>query len=233
MIEVASEDFRDELLPRLEQLGVACVACEQLDQLDFIFGELCQSLSGNGQVAAMIDTPGVTCKHLGGLFDAAARFYRKTPWRDVPGDMPIRVQCDKFQTSTWYAVVMGQSGMTLGLAMYEDLDVLEAILYEDEGAGRRNSALSMMFSEAFEIAVRDLDAAEQYDWPVAGPEAYPLVVRVNPGMAMRPPLAWEIELLEGSLRAIPAFLKRDEQTPTRMTVPVASGELDLELSWLE
>ena len=66
--------------------------------------------------------------------------------------------------------------------------------------------MSLMFSEAFEINVRDLDAAERHGWPVAGPEAYPLVLRINPGLAVRAPLVWELELLEGCLRAIPEFL---------------------------
>jgi hypothetical protein len=38
---------------------------------------------------------------------------------------------------------------------------------------------------------------------VAGPEAYPLVVRINPGLAMRPPLVWELELLAPSASGSP------------------------------
>ncbi len=105
------------------------------------------------------------------------------------------------------------------------------MLREERGADRRNSGMSLMYSEAFEISLRDLDAAERQGWPVAGPEAYPLVLRINPGMAVRPPLAWELELLEGCLRAIPPFLTRAERTSARMAVPVSSGELTLELAW--
>jgi hypothetical protein len=80
--------------------------------------------------------------------------------------------------------------------------------------------------------VRDLDAAEKHGWPVAGPEAYPLVIRVNPGLAMRPPLVWELELLEGCLRMIPEFLV--EKAATLSTaVFVASGELTLRLAWVD
>lgn len=233
VIEVASEDYHDALVPLLEPLGINCVVSDRLDQLDFIFSEMERSLSGPEQGPAMIDTPGVTPKHVGSFFHAAAEYYRKTPWRNVPGDVPIKVHCDKFDTGTWYAVVMGQSGMTLGLALYEDLAVLQSLLCEDPDANRRNSGLSVMYGEAFEISLRDLDAAEENGWPVAGPEAYPMILRVNPGMAVRPPLAWELELVEGCLRAIPAFLIRSERGPARMTVPVATGELDLELSWLE
>jgi len=232
-LQVVSERYRDELLPLLDPLDIACVACDELDQLDFIFGEMHRSMAESDQPPALIDVPGVTPSHVRGFFEAAATYYERTPWRDVAGDLPILVRCAKFETGTWYAVVMGQSGMTLGLAMYEDLDVLRAIIREEDDVDRRHSALSVMYSEPFEIAVRDLDAAESNGWPVAGPEAYPMILRVNPGMAVRPPLAWELELTEACLRALPVFVTRGTKTPARMTVPIATGELDLELTWVQ
>lgn len=96
---------------------------------------------------------------------------------------------------------------------------------------RGMSALSLMFSEAFEIPVRDLNAVEKNGWPVAGPEAYPLVLRINPGRAVRPPLAWELELLEGCLRAIAEFVMQKDTTLSK-AVPVASDELTLRLAWV-
>ena len=182
-------------------------------------------------MSALIDTPGVTEAHVEGFFDAAACFYHRQPWRHVPADAPVRVRCNRFQTDTWYGVVMGQSGMTLGLALYEDLAVLQSILREDADADRRHAGLSIMYGEPFEISVRDLDMAERKGWPIAAPEAYPIIVRINPGMAVRPPLAWELQLAEACLRALPCFLAREVATPARMVVPTADGELDLELSW--
>ena len=214
------------------EIGHVVFFTDRLDQMEEILEDLSSSLNGGQQMAAMIDTPGVTLRHVGGLFAAAAEFYQKRPWRSVPGDVVIEIRCDKFQAARWYAVVMGQSGMTYGLAMYEDREVLQAFLREDPDAQRRNSGMSLMYSEAFEISVRDLDAAEREGWPVAGPEAYPLVLRINPGLAIRPPLAWEMEILEGCLRAVPPFLARTERMPARMTVPVATGELTLELTWV-
>jgi hypothetical protein len=52
---------------------------------------------------------------------------------------------------------------------------------------------------------------------------------------MRPPLAWELELMEGCLRAIPDFVTRRRQDDTareEMTVPVAFGPMKLVLSWV-
>ena len=67
---------------------------------------------------------------------------------------------------------------------------------------------------------------------MAGPEAYPLTVAVRPGYVTRPPLTWELELLEGCLRSIPAFIRQKEPA-TSVAVPAASGELRLRLSWAE
>jgi len=209
--------------------------CERLEQLDVIFDEMVKHLCGPETLRAVIDVPGVRPAQVGSFFAAAADFYRKKPWRHVPGDTPVKIVCDNFQSGPWYAVVMGQSGVTQGLAVYEDFAALRVMLDgndSDEENSRKMSSLSVLFSEAFEISVRDLDAAEKHGWPVAGPEAYPLAIRVNPGRAVRPPLAWELELLDGCLRTIPDFLLQ-QSAEQACTVPVSSGKLAMRLSRLE
>jgi len=235
VIEVATPQQRDVLRPRLEQAGIECVVCERLEQLDVIFDEMVKHLCGPETLRAVIDVPGVRPAQVGSFFAAAADFYRKKPWRHVPGDTPVKIVCDNFQSGPWYAVVMGQSGVTQGLAVYEDFAALRVMLDgndSDEENSRKMSSLSVLFSEAFEISVRDLDAAEKHGWPVAGPEAYPLAIRVNPGRAVRPPLAWELELLDGCLRTIPDFLLQ-QSAEQACTVPVSSGKLAMRLSRLE
>ena len=67
------------------------------------------------------------------------------------------------------------------------------------------------------------------------PDAYPEVFHKERGLSMRPPLAWELELLEGCLRAVPAFVirrRQDDPAGEEVAVPVASGELKLVLSWV-
>jgi hypothetical protein len=83
--------------------------------------------------------------------------------------------------------------------------------------------------------VADLEAAQEHGWPVARPDAYPSVFHKERGLALRPPLAWELELVEACLRAVPEFVARrpqDDPATEEMTVPVASGELKLVLSWV-
>ena len=54
-------------------------------------------------------------------------------------------------------------------------------------------------------------------------------------MSMRPPLAPELELMEGILRAVPEFVSRrrqDDPTKETMTVQAATDELRLVLGWV-
>ncbi|MCI0331897.1 MAG: hypothetical protein L0228_01570 [Planctomycetes bacterium] len=235
VIQVASDQQRDALAARLEYSGVQCIATKNLEHARRLVGELADHLEGDHRRSALVHSPGVTPSQLGGFFAAAADFYRSRPWRQVPGDTIIRVACDKFDSGPWYAVVMGQSGMQLGLALYEDLGVLRTILrgeFTDEETARMSTAFSVTYSEAFEIAPEDLDAAEENDWPIAGPEAYPSVLRVNPGLAVRTPLKWELELLEACLRAIPEFLSQCAGS-ARIPAAISGSTLTLELARLE
>jgi tetratricopeptide (TPR) repeat protein len=226
IIHVASDRQREILAAQAEPLGVQCVKKSGLKHLQHLIGELAAHLGGQQQPKALIQSPGMTKAQLGSFFEGAAHFYRARPWREVPGDSIIRVSCDRFESGPWHAVVMGQSGIEQGLALYEDLQLLRTLLtgqLSDEDSGRRTSAISVTYGEAFDVAPADLDAVEEQGWPVAGPEAYPCVLRVNPGMAVRTPLKWELELLEGCLRAIPDFLgKRVGKTETAASV---SGDI--------
>lgn len=235
IVEVASDMQRDSLATHLEPADIRCVASDDLKHVNRLIDDLASHLDDEQNEDALIDSPGVRREDVGSLYAAAADFYRNRPWRKVPGDTVIQIACDNFDSNRWYAVVMGQSGLQLGLALYDDLEVISSIMtgrFSQQETARRTSAISLTFGEAFEIAPRDLDAAEELGWPIAGSEAYPSAMRVSPGMAMRTPLKWELELLEGCLRAIPEFLGQSANS-LQTTVPSASGTLTLQLSWMD
>ena len=54
-------------------------------------------------------------------------------------------------------------------------------------------------------------------------------------MAMRPPLARELDLLEACLRAVPEFVERrrqDDETREEVAVETAAGPVKLGLAWV-
>jgi tetratricopeptide (TPR) repeat protein len=235
VVQLTSPEHHERIEPRLRAAGVRCVLADRLEEMDFIAEDLATHMAGPARLKPILDSPAVTLEQVGSFFDAAADFYRAAPWRDIPGDTPIKIECEKLQSGPWYAIVMGQLGMELGLALYEDPNLLRALLAgsaSDDENSRRTSGLSVTYGEAFDIAPRDLDAAERHGWTVAGPEAYPCVMRINPGLALRPPLVWELELLEACLRLIPKFAEQSA-TEYQQAVPVASGDLPLRLSLVD
>jgi tetratricopeptide (TPR) repeat protein len=237
-VQVRSDGRWDELAPHLEEIGIAVVPADDLDQLDAVFGAMTRDLVGRAP-PGLLEMPGMTPERVASFYRAAAGFYRRAPWRKLGDGTAIRVECDRFESGPWYAVLMGQAGMTFGLTLYEDLGTLKKLwsgaLSEEENA-RETVALTVTFGDRTEIPVADLDAGREYGWEVAGPEAYPSVFRKERGLSLRPPLAWELELLEGCLRAVPAFVARhrpEDVSRHTLTVPAASGELSLVLSWVE
>jgi hypothetical protein len=182
--------------------------------------------------------PGVGPHQVGSFYEAAAYFYGAAPWRRVGYEAAIEVRCEKYSGGPWYAVVMGQSGLVTGLALYEDPEALRAVwageLSHQEHA-RQSVVTTVTFGEEADVPLVDLEAAGRHGWPVARPDAYPMAFHKERGLSSRPPLAWELELLEGCLRAVPQFVRRrgqDDPARESFAAPVASGQLGLVLSWV-
>lgn len=236
-LQVRPDERWEALRPHLDEIGVGLVVAEELDQLNEVFQEMTEHVCGKPQ-PGLLDMPGVTPDQVGGFYEAAASFFRQAPWKKVGYEAAIQVECGKFQSGPWYAVLMGQSGLTMGLALYEDLKALRRVWAGDRGDEdntRRSVATTVTFGEEWDIPVADLEAAKKHGWQTARPDAYPEVFHKERGLSMRPPLTWELELMEGCLRAVPAFVNRrsqDDPTTEEFTVPAASAELKLVLSWL-
>jgi len=233
-VEVVGEPALQQLKPLLDKLNIHSEVAEQLDHLDFVLDDLTRHMAGEHGPPALLDAPGVGPSEAGRFYEAAAAFYQAKPWRSAPADVPIKVECRGLASSPWYAIIMGQNGMVEGLALCEDFELLQRTisgrLSEAENA-RRTSALTIDFNEAFDIHSLDLYNIERHGWPTAGPEAYPKLFRVQPGLAIRAPLAWELQLVTACLRALPEFLRRVPDASTATPLPIAVGEHELLLSW--
>jgi tetratricopeptide (TPR) repeat protein len=236
-LQVRADERWDALKPHLDEIGVELLVGDDLGQMEAVFRELGERLGGRPK-PGLLDMPGVTPDQVASFYKAAADFFRQAPWKKVGYEAAIRVECARFHSGPWYAVLMGLSGLEMGLALYEDLRALQGMWAgerADEEVARQSVATTVTFGEAWDIPVADLEAAKRHGWPVARPDAYPSVFHKERGLSLRPPLAWELELMEGCLRAVPGFVARhpqDDPAREEMTVPVASGELKLALSWV-
>jgi hypothetical protein len=100
---------------------------------------------------------------------------------------------------------------------------------------RQSVATTVVYGEEVDLPLADVEAARRHGWEVARPDAWPLVMHKERGLSHRPPLAWELELLEGCLRAVPEFVRRraqDDPSEEEVTVPTAAGAMQLTLAWV-
>ncbi len=236
-IQVRADERWQALRPHLEEIGVRLVVKDELDLFQEAFTQMAEHVCGKPR-PGLLDMPGVTPRQVASFFEAAAAFFLQAPWKKVGYESAIKIESDQFKSGPYYGVLMGQSGLSSGLAVYEDLNMLKRLWEGDSGDeenARRSVGTSVMFGEETEIPVADLEAARRHGWKVARDDAYPSVFRKERGLSIRPPLAWELELMESCLRAVPDFVqRRAQEDPTReeMVVMLASGERKLVLSWV-
>jgi hypothetical protein len=236
-LRVHDDPAWQELKPHLHDVGVRLEFASELETLETVSESLTQQLGGPAP-PGLLEVPGMTPEQVSSFFEAATEYYKQAPWRRVGSESAIKVDPDRYQGGPWYAVVMGQSGVAIGLAIYDDLKILERLWSDqmtDEENARETVATAVTFGEESELPFSDLEAVRKYGWKVARSDAYPLVYRKERGMSMRLPLPWELELVEACLRSVPGFMQHrpaSDPTPETVTVRVASGEVKLTLSWV-
>ena len=237
-LQVRVSELWDDLEPHLDDVRIQRSVFVDLDMIDEIVEQLIAHLCGRTPAPGLLEMPGVTEQQVASFFRAAANFYRAAPWQRVASEETIKIECDQFESGPWYAAIIGQLGLTPGVALYEDLDALLRMregATNDEQNARETVALSVTFGDQTETPMPDLDAALNHDWEIAAPEGYPSAMRKERGLVMRPPLSWELRLLEACLRLIPKFIlshDRDDASTVTSLTETGLGDLKLSLSWI-
>ena len=209
-IEVSDSDGYDFLRPRLAAAEVQCVLLDELPELHSFCLQMASSFGGPGK-CALADGQDVDRDRMECFYSAAARYFRQAPWKHVPGEIPIKIKVAGFAAR--YAIVLGRTGVTLGLSILESWE--DAV---DMMSGRANweelSGMAVVFEEEAVLAPADLYLVERHGWPIASPEAYPAVMRFRPGCEPASPTADDLEFLVDCLHCLPDFVSGNSETRT-------------------
>ena len=169
-------------------------------------------------------------------FYRAAGFYRQTPWRSVGGDEPIKVKCEPLEGGPRFAIVVGKKGKIKGLWLCDDWKTCFLVENGDyQAVAEHLSYTALHFGNRSEISPSDLEKAQRHGFEVAGPRAYPVTLRNEPGEDFHSPDAGELQLLEACLWVIPDFLKRADDHKSDVygyAFKGMTGKMALELSWV-
>jgi hypothetical protein len=240
VIHLDDAALAEALAPELARVGVTCKFRHTLPEAEQALQSLGEFWGNEETIPGLLDVRGVTPFMVQGLFEAAADFYHRAPWRWIDDGNPIEM-CYPVDSQPRYAVVMGHGGQTYGLAIYNSTDVLRATYAgtpPDQLIGREVWT-ALLFGEAIETPFDDLDAIEAHDWPVADKYAYPLPLQI--GLSRQPTRPGKSDLLrlEAALLAIPRFVREHmrahEKLPrpaeARLTITMADGEDQIHLRY--
>lgn len=229
----------DALAKSLEEIGVRCTQVTN-PGLDDAFASLAEHMGQEDSAEeGLLQVPGVTSEQIGRIYEAAAAFYRQAPWKRLGFEAAIESTCPDFEGGPWYAIVMGQSGMAYGLAIYDDLEALRKMWagnFSDEKNAELGEATTIQFVEPDFVPFADLEAARQHGWEIARPDAHPWIFHKERGMKVRSVELHELDLLEACLHAIPSFMAHHVQDdPSKETLHVHAGhrQVYLTLSWVQ
>jgi hypothetical protein len=154
----------------------------------------------------------------------------------VGSDEPIRVECPPREGGPRFAIVLGKKGKIRGLWLCDDWKT--CFLFENgdyKAVADHLQYTAVHFGGRTEISPEDLEKAQRLGFEVAGPRAYPCVLRKERGGEFGSPDAGELELLEACLRVIPDFLKRAEDRKPDVYEYASEGKTGkrtLDLSWV-
>lgn len=227
-VEVSDSDCYDFLKPQLRRIGVECVLADELPELH----GFCRGLAaayGGPEKCALADGPRVTPAQMESFYHAAAGYFQQTPWKHVRGEIPLAIRCRGFDGGTRYAVVLGRTGVTLGLVLTNTWEDVRDLICGVRGSAEI-SGLSVFYDEITVMAPLDLYLVERNGWPVPTPEAYPVALRFEPGRPPQSPSGEDVQYLDGCLQAIPAFVRCGGDAKT-YEVESAGQRFKMRLSW--
>jgi hypothetical protein len=228
VVEVCDSDSYDHLRPRLEAAGVAVRLVDELNDLDGFCLRLARSFDGAGK-CSLADGQGVSRAHMESFYQAAEYYFRKAPWGRVPGEVPIEIRCNDPAVGTRFAIVLGRTGVQLGLCVYDDWKITMEML-SGYATPEENRALAVCYDEEQIMAAVDLQLIDRLGWPIATPEAWPAVMRLAPHHMPRSASAEELVFLDACLRAIPDFIESKAPSQTRQ-VETGTRRVELHLAW--
>ncbi len=209
MIHLPSADHLVDVKPIAEEIGVECIVtrCEVAEHLFEDLAEHMASVFGGPR--PMMETAGAVPEMIGDFYEAAAAFYRSRVWISTPPDRVVEIRCPELLRGIWYAVIMGQMGEELGIMFFDDLKTLKRVMQSDPmdpGAGAAElKGLALSLNEQQLMAPADVDAAEQFGWPVPAPEAWPMAYQVSGG-GMQPVDDKQLQFVTAAARGVIAQL---------------------------
>jgi hypothetical protein len=127
------------------------------------------------------------------LFRCAARLYRAAPWSVAASDQLLRLDIPALGVEGACVSINGSEGEVAGILIFPSLEACETFVeraqeFPADGQPMELGAelLGLSFDRPADLPPRMLREANEYAWPLASSDAYPLVWAWHPEGVPRP-----------------------------------------------
>ena len=244
-------EFVRQLAPTFAEMGITIEHFAPLTPIDEMVGMLDQMLnqvvnSSQDSRVALLDTPGITPALASDLFEAAAQFHKAAVWEHVFNEdiVSVTYPAEGETSREYFFAIMGNGGMEFGVSVYDSLENMNAMLNvanPDDPLEAMNAVngVSLHFAKKDEMHEDDLKAMKANKWPLAGKNAYPVVMKFSAETGMVSASAEEIAVVAAALRVLPDFvvnhMHADDDDPVdashTYTLPAAHSGASVTLSF--
>ena len=206
-LEVCAAELAEYLRYHLEGTGIEVRLTDQLPRLAAIVAEMADMLGSAGDgPPSLLDSRGITIERVRAFAAAAAACYRAAPWRHLSDTDLIQIESPKPPPGMACLVVLGAGRSTYGLGLYRSRAAYDRFLRAgrdgEYGADIAAGLTQVTFDPLEALPVVDAVLWAEHQLPVAGDQAYPLVMKHLSAGEFARPTKKELTFLEGVLRAL-------------------------------
>lgn len=225
-IRVASPSFRDALAKSFGAgVAITLAATPEIDALaerfvadmpSFHAGDVASDERGPSYLSGGRIDPAL----VRGLFEAAARLYRAAPWTIVPSDTDLlTIDIPSLGAEGLCVSIIGQMRESLGLVAFASRADLDRFAAAPGGkSGARSLGLSFDRLDVLPPRMREEIAA--HGFPLAGPDAAPVLVRTDGDSLPRPLVADDFVLGRIITAGVARFFERHRAWPHASTTRI-------------
>jgi tetratricopeptide (TPR) repeat protein len=230
-LEVRDAALRDALAASLTALDTTITVVEDLPAVRDALRTFEEHEAEDEPIPGLLAAPGMSIDRVRAFAAAAAAFYSARPWDRLTYEDLVVVESEQAPPDMRHLSVLGQDGDEFGIAFFDSRRVFERLLDEGDTGDRAMRAHGVTFGPIDGLPFEDLDAWQDHDLPVAGPEAHPLAADFNVDETPRRPGPRSLSYTEGLLRALAETTDEElDAGAWQKRVETFDGPLDLRLS---
>jgi hypothetical protein len=221
-VRVATAAMADEVRAVLGDGATITVAATP--ELQMVLDALTESIdaeaAGNGgEVITYLANGDVEADAVAEFFEIAKQLYKLAPWNDVQDQQVIRVDIPALDVEGACLSIIGNLGESLGFLLFPSYDGFLAFLdaslateFDQVPTEMGSGWLALNYDRGADLPDAVRREIAEHGWPVAAPEAYPLVERFDADLVLAPLDARDLSIAAAIASALVPFISNNRGT---------------------